>query len=173
MRPAAVSLHVAGTGRVAVEAPGDVGFGIVHDGCAGIAVPVPSAGRITFNGLAAGNCSLTLAGAGGVTVHIAVRVEPATDAGAAAAAKMPVRVAPPSAILARGTWVKVRIVQGDYKGPFSIAGDCAGIATLSGIGAGVVVLGLEAGTCAATFTGLGGHSAKLALEVVPSPRTKP
>ena len=171
--PAALALAPGESARAAVHAPGGGVFGIVRDGCAGIAVPVVFPDSLKVSALAPGTCSVTLTASGGVTTRIAVSVSDSLGPAALEGSRTPVALSPAAAILARGTSVRIAVSQGSYAGPFSLAGNCKGIAALSGLGTSLTVVAVDPGTCAALVVGLGGRQARLPITVEPSPEVKP
>jgi hypothetical protein len=171
--PASLDLAIGEAARAVVHAPGDGAFGIVHSGCGGIAVPETTGGGLTLHGLTPGHCSVTLTGSGGVTTLVPVVVTESVAPAATASAQSPVVVRPPSAILARGTSVTLRVSQGTYAGPFSLAGDCNGVVRFGGLGRAIGVIAIDPGTCNALVVGLGGRKAKLSITVQPSPEIRP
>jgi len=155
-----------------VRAPGGESFGILSDGCAGVAVPEVFSQNIKVSALAPGHCSITLTGRGGVTARLSIAVEDLLGPTALAGSRTAVALSYPAAVLARGTSVRIHVSQGSYAGPFS-AGGCKGIASISGLGTWLTLIAVDPGTCTAEIYGLGGRKASLAITVEPSPEVRP
>jgi len=171
--PPALVLAPGDVARAAVRAPAGGSFGILTDGCAGIAVPIVLPDVLKVNGLAPGRCTITLTAAGGVSARVAIEVGTSLGPIALAAAKTPVELSRRGAILAHGTAVTIHVSQGPYGGPFSVGGNCKGTAAITGLGNWLTVVALEPGTCAAQIVGLAGRRAAFAITVEPSPEVRP
>jgi len=171
--PAAFALSPGESLHATVHAPGDGVFGIVGDGCAGIAVPVVSSDSLKVSALAPGRCSVTLTGSAGVISRVPVSVSDTLGPAALEGSRTPVVLTRTGAILAHGTAVTIGVSQGSYAGPFSLAGNCKGIATVSGLGTSLTVIAVDPGACSALVVGLGGRRARLRITVEPSPEVKP
>ena len=173
MSPPALALAPGESAHATVRAPGDGAFGIVRDACAGIAVPVALSDSLKVTALAPGHCSVTLTAAGGVTTRVPVAVSDSLGPAALEGSRTPVLLSRSAAILARGTAVTIDVSQGTYPGPFSLGGNCKGVASLSGLGSAFTVIAVDPGMCAAVVVGLGGRQARLRITVEPSPEVKP
>jgi hypothetical protein len=171
--PPSLTLAPGEAAHVAVHAPQGGAFGILSDRCAGIAVPVVLPDALKVSGLAPGRCSVTLTAASGVTVRVPIEVGAEPGPLAIEGAKMPIALSRAAAILAHGTSVTIHVSQGAYAGPFSIAGNCKGIAAITGLGNWLTVVALDAGTCSAQVVGLAGRKSALAITVEPSPEVRP
>ena len=117
----------------------------MRDGCAGIAVPSVAGDSLKLSALAPGSCSVVLAATGGVTARLAVEVGNVLGPVALAASRTPLTLSRSAAILARGTSAAISLSQGAYGGPFSVTGDCKGIANVEALGNSLTVVGARIG----------------------------
>jgi hypothetical protein len=171
--PASLSVAPGEAARVSVHAPQGGAFGILSDRCTGIAVPVVQPDALKVSGLASGRCSVTLTAASGVTVRVPIEVGSELGPLALQGAKTPVELSRAAAILAHGTSVTIHVTQGSYAGPFSVGGNCKGIAGITGLGNWLTVVALDPGTCSAQVVGLAGRKTAFAITVEPSPQVRP